>query len=123
MVRLVRLGKSMHAVAAKLKVGSSTVWRWAHRIDGQRLDRADFARRKPVLAWNLTDAELEQRIVGLRHSLAATALGNNGARAIHNALRAQASPIPTSVATINRVLSRRGLQDGARRIRRPAPPK
>ena len=123
MVRLVRLGKSMHSVADKLKVGSSTVWRWAHRTDGQRLDRADFATRKPGRAWNRTDAELEQRIVELRHSLAATALGNNGARAIHNALRAQASPIPTSVATINRVLSRRGLQDGVGRIRRPAPPK
>jgi hypothetical protein len=123
MVRLVRLGKSMHSVADKLKVGSSTVWRWAHRTDGQRLDRADFATRKPGRAWNRTDAELEQRIVELRQSLAATALGNSGARAIHNALRAQVSPIPTSVATINRVLSRRGLQDGARRIRRPAPPK
>jgi hypothetical protein len=123
MVRLVRLGKSMHSVADKLKVGSSTVWRWAHRADAQRLDRADFATRKPGRAWNRTDAELEQRIVELRHSLAETALGNSGARAIHNALRAQASPIPTSVATINRVLSRRGLQDSAGRIRRPAPPK
>lgn len=123
MVRLVRLGKSMHSVAQELKVGPSTVWRWAHRADGQRLDRADFAGHKPGRAWNRTDSELEQRVVQLRHSLAATALGNNGARAIHNALRAEAPARPPSMATINRVLSRRGLQDGAGRIRRPAPPK
>ena len=123
MVRLVRLGKSMHSVAEELKVGPSTVWRWAHRADGQRLDRADFAARKPGRAWNRTDAKLEQRIVELRHGLAATALGESGARAIHNALRAEAPPRLPSEATINRVLSRRGLQDGAHRIRRPAPPK
>ena len=123
MVRLVRLGKSMQWVANKLKVDRSTVWLWAHRTQGQRLDRADFAAHKPGRAWNRTDGELEQRVVQLRHSLATTALGNNGARAIHHALRAEAPSRPPSVATINRVLSRRGLQDGAARIRRPAPPK
>ena len=113
----------MQWVANKLKVDRSTVWLWAHRTQGQRLDRADFAANKPGRAWNRTDGELEQRVVQLRHSLATTALGNNGARAIHHALRAEAPARPPSVATINRVLSRHGLQDGAGRIRRPAPPK
>jgi hypothetical protein len=123
MVRLVRLGKSMRWVASRLKVDPSTVSRWVQRTEGQRLDRTDFAGRKPGRAWNRTEAELEQRIVELRHSLGATVLGECGARAIHHALRTQPVSALPSIPTINRVLSRRGLQDGTRRIRRAAPPK
>jgi len=49
-------------------------------------------------------------------------LGFHGAQAIHEALRGrQIEPLP-SVRTINRILERRGVLDGRRRIRRPAPP-
>lgn len=49
-------------------------------------------------------------------------LGEYGARAIGAALQAEMAH-PPGEATINRVLARSGLQDGVRRVRRPAPPK
>jgi len=61
--------------------------------------------------------------VALRRSLREeSVLGEYGAHAIQAALKAERARIKPSLATINRVLSRRGLQDGVRRIRRPAPP-
>ena len=49
-------------------------------------------------------------------------LGFHGADAIHEALKGRkVEPLP-SVRTINRILERRGVLDGQRRIRRPAPP-
>lgn len=123
MVRLIRLGKSMHWVAAKFRVDPSTVWLWVHRAQGQRLDRAEFSDRKPGRAWNRTTAELEQRIIEQRRVLRESVLGEHGARAIRGALQAALAQASPSVATINRVLSRHGLQDGVRRVRRPAPPK
>lgn len=122
MVRLVRLGKSMHAVAARLHVDPSTVSFWVARAQGDRLDRVDFADRKPGRAWNRTASDLEQRIAELRRSLREESiLGEYGARAIEAVLHTEVPDAP-SEATINRVLSRLGLQDGVRRIRRPAPP-
>lgn len=122
MVRLVRLGKSMHAVAARLHVDPSTVSFWVARAQGHRLDRVDFSDHQPGRAWNRTASSVEQRIVEPRRGLREdSVLGEYGARAIQAALQAEMRKAP-SEATINRVLSRRGLQDGARRIRRPAPP-
>jgi hypothetical protein len=122
MVRLVRAGKSMHWVAAKFKVDPSTVWLWSQRAEGLRLDSVDFSDRKPGRAWNRTTNILEQRIVGLRTSLRETSvLGEYGAAAIRRALKMEMPDAPVE-ATINRVLARRGLQDGVRRVRRPAPP-
>lgn len=123
MVRLVRLGKSMHWVANRLKVDPSTVWMWVHRAEGHRLDRVDFTAQRPGRAWNRVGAEAEQRIVELRKALGESILGEYGARAIQRALQDERAPVEPSLATINRVLLRHGLQDGSRRIRRPAPPK
>jgi hypothetical protein len=123
MVRLVRAGKSMHWVAATFKVDPSTVWLWSHRAEGLPLDSVDFSDRRPGRAWNRTDSAIEQRIVELRTSLReASVLGEYGAAAIHRALKGEMPDAPGE-ATINRVLARRGLQDGVRRIRRPAPPR
>lgn len=123
MVRLVRSGKSMHWVAAKLHVDPSTVSFWVRRAEGHRLDRADFSDREPGCAWNRLPIEVEQRIIELRRSLREeSVLGEYGARAIQAALEAEMGSGVPSIATINRALSRRGLQDGARRIRRPPPP-
>ncbi len=123
MVRLVRSGKSMHWVAAKLHVDPSTVLFWVRRAEGHRLDRADFSDRKPGGAWNRLPIGVEQRIIEFRRSLREeSVLGEYGARAIQAALEAEMGSGVPAIATINRALSRRGLQDGARRIRRPPPP-
>jgi transposase len=122
MVRLVRLGKSMHAVAARLHVDPSTVCFWVARAKADRLDRIDFSDRKSGRASNRTASDLEQRIAELRRSLREESiLGEYGARAIEVVLQAEMPNAP-SQATINRVLARLGLQDGVRRVRRPAPP-
>ena len=123
MVRLVRQGRSMHAVAARFSTSVCTVSRWVERAADHRLDRADFSDHKSGRAWNRVAAHVEQRIVELRTSLReASVLGEYGARAIRAALKAEMPDAP-SEPTINRVLSRRGFQDAVRRIRRPAPPK
>jgi len=122
MVRLVRQGRSMHAVAARFRTSVCTVSRWVERAADHRLDRVDFSDHKSGRAWNRVAAHVEQRIVELRTSLReASVLGEYGARAIRAALKAELPDAP-SEPTINRVLSRRGLQDAVRRIRRPAPP-
>jgi hypothetical protein len=89
------------------------------------LNRVDFSDRAPGCprGWNRTPAAVEQRIVALRKTLREDSiLGEYGARAIQAALKTEIATAP-SVASINRVLAHHGLQDAARRIRRPAPPK
>lgn len=113
---------SRYAVAAWLGTSVPAVSRWVERAGDQRLDRVDFADRKPGRAWNRTAATLERRILGCRRWLKdESVLGEYGARAIQGALHAQGIAAP-AVATINRVLSRHGVQDATRRRRRPAPP-
>ena len=126
MVRLVRSGKSMHVVADQMRVSQSTVSLWVGRAKGLRLDRVDFCDRMPgcVRGWNRMASHVEQRIAELRKTLREeSVLGEYGARPIQAALKAEMSSALPSLATINRALSRQGLQDGTRRIRRPAPPK
>jgi hypothetical protein len=67
---------------------------------------------------------IEDEIVRLRFALREDVLGEYGAAAIRRALAERWPPeeLP-SIRTIVRVLSRRGLLDGAARIRRPAPPR
>ena len=125
MVRLVRVGESMHGVAARFGTSVCTVSRWVRRAAGRRLDRVDFGDRKPggLVGWNRTHARIEQRVVELRRYLREqSVLGEYGAGAIQTALAGQRVPLP-SRATINRILARRGLQDAPRRVRRAAPPK
>lgn len=126
MVRLVRSHKSMHQVATQFRVSVSVVSRWVERAAGHRLDSVDFSDRSPgcVRGWNRVPASVEQRIAELRKTLREESiLGEYGAMAIQIALQAEMhSPAP-SIATINRALSRQGLQDAARHIRRAAPPK
>jgi transposase len=100
----------------------SAVARWVARAHGKRLDRVRLNDRKPGRAWNRTSFEVEQRIAQLRIELGKSVLGEFGAKAIRSALVSEIESAP-SEAAINRVLARLGLQDGARRIRRPAPPK
>ena len=126
MVRLVRSGKSMRLVADSLRTSVSTVALWVGRAEGRRLDRVDFSDRAPGCArgWNRVARSVERRIAELRKTLREqSVLGEYGATAIQTALQAEMrSPAP-SIATINRALSRQGLQDAARHVRRAAPPK
>lgn len=123
MVRVVRAGRALRKVAKEFRCSVSTVSLWVNRTIDQRLDRGVFSNRKSGRAWNRTTASLEQRIVTLRRSLREeSVLGEYGAQAIQGALKAERARVKPSLATINRVLSRRGLQDAVRRIRRPAPP-
>ena len=112
----------MREAARAFGFGKSTVELWVGRAHGRRLDRIDFADRKPGRAWNRIGSNVEQQITELRRALRdESILGEYGAQAIQGALKTEMADAP-SEATINRVLSRRGLQDAVRRIRRPAPP-
>ena len=122
MVKAVRAGMSIRQAAREFGFGKSTVDLWVARAYGQRLDRVDLSNRKSGRAWNRTAFELEQRIAELRLELRESILGESGARAIRSVLQAEMESAPGE-ATINRVLARRGLQDGVRRIRRAPPPK
>lgn len=121
MVRRVRAGGALRAVARALGVGVSTVSLWVGRSAGARLDRFSFSDRKRGRAWNRIEPAVEQRILQTRaHLREHSVLGEYGADAIERSLRPD---LPLSRATINRVLRRRGATDAHGRVRRPAPPK
>jgi hypothetical protein len=125
MVQAVRAGHSLRDVAVAFGVSVGTVFAWVERVRGQRIDRAEFANRKPGRAWNRTAIKLEQRIVDVRSRLREkSVLGEFGADAIGLALREdpRIAQVPAR-ATIHRVLARYGALDGVHRQRRPAPPK
>jgi hypothetical protein len=121
----VRAGRSLRAVAAAFGMSVGAVAYWVRRAAGRRLDRVDFTNAKPGRPWNRSPPEQERRIVALRSQLRRhSVLGEYGPDAIGLALRRQARGRPAPArATIARVLARHGAVDGARRLRRPAPPK
>lgn len=113
----------MREAAQAFGCGKSTIELWVARARGYRLDRVDFTDRKSGRAWNRTPADVEQRIAQLRRVLREDSiLGEYGARAIEAALHIEMQGREPSEASINRVLSRLGLHDAVRRIRRSAPP-
>lgn len=114
---------SIRQAALEFGFSKSVVAFWMERASGQRLDRVHLANRKPGGAGNRTAFNVEQRIAGLRIALRESVLGEYGAKAIKVALHAEMREGEPSEATINRALSRLGLQDGVRRLRQPAPPK
>ena len=115
----------MRAVARQFGVGMATVHRWVHRAAAQRLDRVDWQNRasgcRPPA--NRVTAETEEWVLRLRRVLhERSALGESGAVAIHRELQRHGYAHVPSVRTIGRVLERRGVLDGQRRRRWPAPP-
>ena len=123
MVQAVRGGSSMRAAAAAFGMSLGAVAFWVARSAGSRLDRVDFAGRKPGRAANRTPSRIEQRILALRERLRRrSVLGEYGADAIAHALHGRANAKAPSRATIHRVLARCGALDGHGRQRRPAPP-
>jgi len=124
-VRAARAGESLRAIAARFRISVGTVSYWVAHAEGKRLDRVCFDNRPPGRAWNRTGAQLETSIVSIRATLREhSVLGEYGGDAIRQALHvALGMPEPPARSTIYRVLTRRGLLDGAHRLRRPAPPK
>lgn len=124
MVRAVRRGSSLRRVAREFHVSLQTVQRWVERASTTRLDRVDWSDRpsgapRPV---NRTSAATEEDVLRLRGELAKSDLGDSGADAIHAGMIEQSIAVIPSRRTIGRILERRGILDGRRRIRRPPPP-
>jgi len=126
MVLAIRRGSSLRRVARRFHVSHTTVRRWAVRLQGQRLDRADWQDRPagPPVAANRTPVRVERTILAIRRRLQQDSpLGEHGAAAIHRELlQRQLSHVPC-VRTIGRILGRHGILDGRHRVRRPAPPR
>jgi transposase len=125
MVAAVRQGRSLRSVAKNFRVSLRTVQVWVGRAQDQRLDRFDWSdrprggRREAAS----TAARIEDLVVRLRKQLKESSpLGEFGAEAIRRELERRKVKSPPSVRTIGRILLRRGVLDGRRRVRRPPPP-
>src|SRR5262245_49475634 len=119
----VRRGQSQHEVAHQFHVSQSTVHHWVHHAEGQRLDRVDWHdRTHATRASSRTDPAIEDLVLTVRTELEQTSdLGFHGASAIYKALKRLKIDSLPSVRTINRILERRGVLDGQKHARRPAP--
>lgn len=127
MVADVRRGRSQRSVARRVGVPLSVVQYWVRRTAAaERLDRVDWFNRKPGSRTprNRTSSLAEDRVLSIRKFLREkSALGEHGPQAIHREmLRRRFRNIP-AVRTIARILERRGVLDGQRRVRRPPPPR
>jgi putative transposase len=125
MVEAVRGGRSQHEVAREFHVSPSTVHRWVHYAHGRRLDRVDWSdRSRAPHSTQRTTAAIEDLVLDVRRQLRNESdLGFYGAEAIRDALASRGiKPLP-ALRTINRILHRRGVLDGQRRVRRPPPPR
>lgn len=125
MVNLIRSGLSFRTVARRFRVSVGTVHTWVRRAADQRLDRVDFSDRSHAPRHSRrTKAAVEDSVVTLRQELRQSSdLGEFGAAAIQREMRLREAEVVPSLATINRILERRGALDGRRRVRRPAPPR
>ena len=129
MVACVQRGQSLRAVARRFQVSLSHVQRWVRRAGDQPLREVDWSdlpsgcRNSP----QRMSSDLEDLVLQIRKELKeASALGEYGAAAIQRALRERRpgpSQVVPSLRTIGRILERRGVLDGRRRIRRQPPPR
>ena len=112
-------------MAHRFGISLATVQLWLQRAGERPLAAIDWSDRSSAPhRTRRTGASVEDLIVGLRRELQETsALGEYGAEAIHRDLliRQPEGSVP-SARTIGRILERRGVLDGRRRVRRPAPP-
>jgi len=123
MVMMVRQGQSMRQTAKQFGVSLSTVRHWVARAEGRALDQVDWTDRdRAPHRTRRIAVGLEETVLAIReHLRTQSALGEFGALAIRAELVRRAVPWVPSVRTIGRVLFRRGVLDGRRRIRRQAP--
>ncbi|HEX9693319.1 MAG TPA: hypothetical protein VGA22_14595 [Gemmatimonadales bacterium] len=119
-----RRGVALRAVARRFGVALSTVQWWVRHAGLQRLDRVDWSdRSRRPHRIHRTPQAVEDAVLVLREELRAhSVLGEYGAPAIHRALQGQARETVPSLRTVSRILTRRGVLDSRRRVRRPAPP-
>jgi len=125
MVSAVREGASQRSTARRFGVALRTVQLWLERAQGQALDDVEWSDRLriPRHIPRRTPSHLEEVIVGLRQELQAeSALGEYGAAAIRQELFTRGWQQVPSIRTIGRILERRGVLDGRKRLRRPPPP-
>ena len=125
MVSQVREGISQRAVARAMRVSLDTVQRWVVRAGDLPLEEVDWGARPAGcrVSPRRTKAGVEQRILIIRKQLRTKSdLGEYGPEAIQRALQQRHLREIPSVATIARILSRRGALDGRQRVRRQAPP-
>lgn len=110
-------------VARYYRTSLSTVQYWLRRAAQAPLDAVDWAdrTRRPHRTPTRIAGSIEDCVVRIRKELGAGDLGFIGASAIRDALLSTGDKVP-SVRTIGRILSRRGVLDGRRRVRRAAPP-
>ncbi len=119
----------MRAVAAQFGVSLCTVQRWVAHAGDQRLDRVDWSgARGGRREAQATLDRIEEFVVELRKELREFSdLGEFGAAAIHRELTARKKKLRIeripSVRTIGRILERRGVLDGRKRMRRTPPAK
>jgi len=124
MVAAVRQGQSLRSVALAFGVSPATVLHWVRHAAGQRLDRVDWSDRPHTPHHTQrTEAALENLVLQLREELRRHSdLGFFGAQTIRDALEQRQVAALPSVRTIGRILSRRGVLDGRKRVRRKPPP-
>jgi hypothetical protein len=124
-VEAVRGGASQREVAGRLGVGRGTVQRALARAgDGDDLDAVEWTDRSTAPhRTQRTDALVEARIARIREALRDGILGDHGPAAIREAMLVAGDDRVPSLRTIARIVTRLGLNERPRRIRRPAPPK
>ena len=94
MVRRVRAGRALRAVARDFGVDVSTVSFWVNRSAGQKLDRVSFADHKSGRPWNRTETAMERHILQTRTPLREqSVLGEYGADAIERTLQEHGSRV------------------------------
>lgn len=124
MVAQVRDGLSQREVARACRVSLSTVQRWLARAGDLPLDEVDWGTRPSGcrVSPRRTKANVEDHVLTIRRQLRTKSdLGEYGPEAIQRELKARGRPA-IGIATIARILSRRGALDGRQRVRRQAPP-
>ena len=125
MVSQVRDGISQRAVARSFRVSLSTVQRWLARAGDLPLEEVDWVARPAGcrVSPRRTKASVEQRVLVIRRQLRTKSdLGEYGPEAIQREMQQRGQRVIPSVATLARILSRRGALDGRKRVRRTAPP-
>jgi hypothetical protein len=123
-VEAVRGGASQREVAERLGVGRGTVQRAVLRAGDDDLEHVDWADRPTIPhRTRRTDPSTEALVARVRGELRDGILGDHGPAAIREALLAAGDDRVPSVRTIARIVTRLGLNERPRRIRRPAPPR
>jgi hypothetical protein len=122
-IAAVRKGESIRTVARHFNIGLATAYLLVQRAGKRRLDRVNWEDHPSVAHFTCrTSKEIEDLVLTIRRELREnSALGDYGDAAIRRELLERKIEDLPSVRTIARILLRRGVLDGRRRIRRTPP--